>query len=209
MEKRNATLDKRTTELLEWREKALNRLNSNFNPVAIARRPIRSDEDDAIEQIQAKIDAAEKDQAQMKAVNRIVRSKKLDQQAKVEKIKTLGLSDELLQVMRRAGEGNFPSYRLTNNNANLKRMKNRIAALQAETSRPEAEDRQATIDGMPVTIIENRDENRLQLIFNGKPPAEVRKILKSNGFRWAPSQDAWQRLLNNNARRAVNYIIDK
>jgi hypothetical protein len=209
MEKRNSALDKRTKELLEWREKALNRLNSNFNPVAIARRPIRSDEDDAIEQLQAKIDAAEKDQAQMKAVNRIVRSKKSDHQTKVEKIKDLGLSDELLQVMRRAGEGKFPSYRLTNNNANIKRMKTRIASLRAEASRPEVEDRQATIDGTPVTIIENRDENRLQLIFDGKPPAEVRKILKSNGFRWAPSQDAWQRLLNNNARRTVNYIIDK
>ena len=35
-ERDNATEHRRTTELLEWREKALNRLNLNFNPVAIA-----------------------------------------------------------------------------------------------------------------------------------------------------------------------------
>jgi hypothetical protein len=207
-QKANDTEHRRTTELIEWREKALKRLNRDFNPVAIARRPIRSDEDDAIEQLQAKIDAAESDQAQMKAVNRIIRGKKLDHQAKVEKIKKLGLSDELLEVMRRAGEGKFPSYRLTNNNANIKRMKTRIATLQAEASRSEAEDRQGTIGGTPVTIIENRDENRLQIVFDGKPPTEIRNTLKSNGFRWAPSQDAWQRLLNDNARRTVDYITD-
>jgi len=28
---------------------------------------------------------------------------------------------------------------------------------------------------------------------------ELRKVMKSNGFRWAPSQEAWQRQLTNNA----------
>jgi len=208
-EKANDIEHRRTTELLEWRKKALNRLNSNFNPVAIARRPIRSDEADAIEQLQTKIKAAEKDQVQMKAVNRIVRNKKLDHQAKVEKIKALNLSDELLQVMRRAGEGKFPAYRLANNNANIKRMKARIASLKAEASRPEVEDRQATIDGTPVTIIENKDEGRIQLVFDGKPPQNIIDLLNSHGFNWAPSQDAWQRLLNNNARRTVKFVLDK
>ena len=31
---------------------------------------------------------------------------------------------------------------------------------------------------------------RIQLFFEGKPEPEVRDILKSNGFRWAPSVGA-------------------
>jgi hypothetical protein len=37
----------------------------------------------------------------------------------------------------------------------------------------------------------------LQLKFNGKPSQQVRTILKANGFRWAPSEMAWQRFLKN------------
>jgi hypothetical protein len=211
-QKANDTEHRRTTELIEWREKALKRLNRDFNPVAIARRPIRSDEDDAIEQLQAKIDAAQSDQDFMKAANRIVKSKKLSIDDKIAKFAELGVSEVTARKFSEEPNGHgsygFAPYQLTNNNANIKRMKNRIATLRAEAVRPEAEDRQATIGGAPVTIIENRDENRLQLVFDGKPPAKIRKTLKSNGFRWAPSQDAWQRLLNDNARRTVDYITD-
>ena len=45
-------------------------------------------------------------------------------------------------------------------------------------------------------------ENRVRLSFDGKPSAETRSLLKSNGFKWAPSQGAWQRQANtyNDAR---------
>jgi hypothetical protein len=207
-EKANATEHRRTTELLEWKEKALNRLNRDYNPAAIARRPIRSDEVDAIEQLQAKIEAAEKDQAVMKSVNKITRSKKLDNEQKAAEIDKLGLSQELMTYFVRAGEGKFPSYRLTNNNANIKRMKARIMQLKAEATRPEVENQEKSIDGTPVTIIENRDEGRLQLLFNGKPPAQVIRTLKSNGFKWSRTNGAWQRLLNSNARRTVDTITN-
>ena len=49
----------------------------------------------------------------------------------------------------------------------------------------------------------NKEENRLQLIFDDKPPEEQRLALKSEGFKWAPSQGAWQRQLNQNAIRAA------
>ena len=49
----------------------------------------------------------------------------------------------------------------------------------------------------------NEAENRLQLIFEDKPDADTRQALKSEGFKWAPSQGAWQRQLNQNAIRAA------
>ena len=36
----------------------------------------------------------------------------------------------------------------------------------------------------------NREDNRLQVFFDGKPDADTRAELKSNGFRWAPSVGA-------------------
>jgi hypothetical protein len=48
--------------------------------------------------------------------------------------------------------------------------------------------------------------NRLQLIFDEKPNESQRTQLKSSGFKWAPSQGAWQRQLNNKAIYAANWI---
>ena len=36
-------------------------------------------------------------------------------------------------------------------------------------------------------------ENRVRIIFDAKPPVEMRTALKGAGFRWAPSVGAWQR----------------
>jgi hypothetical protein len=74
-----------------------------------------------------------------------------------------------------------------------------------ETATPS--EKTATINGEKVTIKANAEEMRLQLFFDGKPQEETRSILKSNGFKWAPSQGAWQRLLNSNATSALNRIV--
>lgn len=46
----------------------------------------------------------------------------------------------------------------------------------------------------------------MQLIFDEKPSAEQREVLKQNGFHWSPTEQAWQRLLNNNAIYAASRI---
>ena len=52
----------------------------------------------------------------------------------------------------------------------------------------------------------NREDNRLQVFFDGKPDADTRAELKSSGFRWAPSVGAWQRQLTDNAIRAADRL---
>jgi hypothetical protein len=77
-----------------------------------------------------------------------------------------------------------------------------------ESSSSEVSDT-VTINGERAKIVRNKEEIRLQLMFDGKPDEKTREILKSNGFRWAPSCSAWQRLLNENAEWALRRITNK
>ena len=99
----------------------------------------------------------------------------------------------------------YPSYKLTNNNANIRRLKQRLEGLKAAKERGNKE---IDYSHLGFTVKEDIEIMRLQLFFDGKPDEETRKVLKSNGFKWAPSQGAWQRQLTDNARYALkNYIV--
>lgn len=81
---------------------------------------------------------------------------------------------------------------------------------KAPPKNAEAEtEKTVTINGESAKVVANKDEMRLQLIFDGKPSDKTRETLKSNSFRWAPSSAAWQRLLNDNAVWALKRISDK
>jgi len=53
----------------------------------------------------------------------------------------------------------------------------------------------------------NLEINRIQFIFDDIPAIETRKLLKSNGFKWAPSEKAWQRQRTLNAVNVSNRIL--
>ena len=55
-------------------------------------------------------------------------------------------------------------------------------------------------------VVENTEIMRLQLLFDGIPEASTREVLKKHGFRWSPSNKAWQRLLNDNAKYSLKQI---
>lgn len=59
-----------------------------------------------------------------------------------------------------------------------------------------------------VTVKQNTEQNRLQLIFPGKPAAEMIAKLKSRGFKWSPRNTAWQRQLTPNALRVIPYLLE-
>lgn len=58
-----------------------------------------------------------------------------------------------------------------------------------------------------VTVIQNTQDNRLQLLFPGKPEPAVIANLKSRGFKWSPRNKAWQRQLTPNALRAAQTLL--
>lgn len=84
--------------------------------------------------------------------------------------------------------------------------KAQAAKVAEESNDSEAADT-VTINGESAKVVRNKEDMRLQLMFDGKPDEKTRGILKSNGFRWAPSCMAWQRLLNENAEWALRRIV--
>jgi len=100
-------------------------------------------------------------------------------------------------------EGNKPepAWVLTNLGGNIRRVKERIAQLE-ELEKMPAE----IIDFDGGEIISDVDDNRVKIVFDERPNEEMIKKLKSWGFKWAPSEQAWQRLRNFNALCAAKRI---
>lgn len=162
---------------------------------------ISSDDPQAVEKLNDKIARLEKRQEMMKAANKLVR--KGDRQGLVD----IGFSDTVIYDLFQPdymGRIGFPEYALKNNNANIRRLKERAALLE---KRQLEETTEETING--IRMVDNVDENRLQLFFPGKPNKEIRDQLKSHGFHWSPSNGCWQAFRGNNAQYWANLIIEK
>jgi hypothetical protein len=170
-------------------------------------RAIFSDDPDAIDKLKEKIAAAVDRQDFMKAGNKIVKSKKLTIEQKIEQLKAAGHSAMILQPDF-CGRVGYADYELTNNNANTRRMKQRLEQLEkALINAVDIGDTEEEYPDLDLIVRHARTINRIQLIFSGKPSVQVRNLLKSHGFRWAPSEGAWQRHLNGVVcRHTINAI---
>lgn len=171
---------------------------------------IKAGDADALEQLQAKVEKLEAKQAKMKEMNAYYRKHKT--------LKGYGsLTDEKAAELDKKIESDllykvpFAPYELTNNNAKIRNTKARIAQLERLKNDAEAQEEQQADNNATelFKVVENAEIMRLQLFFDGKPDAETRAVLKKNGFRWSPSNTAWQRQLTDNAKYAVKRIIDE
>ncbi len=193
MEKRGNWAHNHLQELLSFRERAMEAIRKKLCPEL---RPIMTGDGDAVERLAAKIEKAEQLQAAMKAANKIVRSKPKNEStpAKLAKLAELGISEATAAKLFEAdfcGRIGFPDYSLTNNNANIKRMRSRLVGISRAKQEPESE-----AEGEHAKIEDSPTDNRVRLFFPGKPDADVRGKLKSNGFRWTPSLGCWQAYRN-------------
>lgn len=165
---------------------------------------IMSDDKNAIVKLEHKLEELESIQAKMKAVNAYYRKHKtLDGCPDI----TVEESEQLIANMIKFQQDQpYYSFELTNNNANIRRTRQRVEELKREAERQAAGDSaEKQYDGF--ILRENAENCRIQFIFDGKPNDETRSLLKSYGFRWSPKEIAWQRLLNENGRRAAQDII--
>ena len=124
--------------------------------------------------------------------------------AKVEKLE---LQREKIKTqnknLRKENKDTHPSWVLSNLGQNIRSIKLRIQRLEKEATR---EHKEYEING--VKVIENTEENRIQLFFDGIPSIETRGKLKGHGFRWSRYGGCWQRMLNNQSIWATKTILD-
>ena len=99
------------------------------------------------------------------------------------------------------GDKPFATWALSNNSAEIRRVKDRIKSLSRQKEIGFAG---WEFDGGKVEA--NTEANRLQIFFEDKPDEATREALKSNGFRWSPKAGAWQRQLTSNAYYAADYV---
>lgn len=168
---------------------------------------ISSDDPEAADKLQEKLAKAEKVQELYKAINKMIRKPPFGKPTpeKIAELVKLGLTElNAAEVFKPdfCGRIGIPDYRLKNNNANIRRMRQRVAQLSAVADHQEVEQ-----EHEGVTYREA--DNRVQLLFPGKPPVEVRALLKSWGFRWSPTNMAWQRHLNSSGQFAAQQVLAK
>lgn len=170
---------------------------------------IKSGDADALEKLQQKVEKLEAWQAEMKEANAYYRKHKSLKGYK-------DFSDERAEELDKAisetwYQKPFAPFELTNNNAKIKSAKARIAQIErlkkeaADTAEQPEADETADL----YKVVENAEIMRLQVIFDGKPNAYARSVMKRNGFRWSPSNSAWQRQLTQNAKYALKRVQEE
>lgn len=163
---------------------------------------ISSDDPSAVHQLQKKLEGLEEAQQRMKDANKIVR-KAITDEEKISGMVALGLSEKAAKEALKPlyGRPGFAQYQLSNNNAEIRRVKQRIKDLEALASRTGQDE-----ETEAYTYKECKLENRCMFIFEGKPDEQKRNILKGHGFKWSPTRGAWVRQLNANGLYAAKTV---
>ena len=202
MEKANRVERKRCDEMIEYYNKIVQQAKDEaFYKANPDKRPIRSDDEDALERLSKKLGALKQAQETMIKVNKIMRKQPIDRAALVILLGSEKAADEILKPDCFGGVG-FASYSLANNRGRIKQVESRISEIE---NRKAIMPKDIMING--VRVLENTDAMRLQIFFDGKPAREMIALLKSHAFKWAPSNMAWQRQLTNNAICAFNNFV--
>jgi hypothetical protein len=218
--KRMDTEHRRLTEYLAaangvvaWAEKRIRRhMDAQLGAVGVADREL--------EDARARLAARERRQVMMREANKVLRKHRgKPGAAELIAAELAGTFPEIspssAALMLKpdcCGRYGFADFQLSNNSAEIRRLRDRVAVLERRAADVEAaacntaEDPELELAG-GVRIVENKLEQRLQIFFPDKPSAELRGRLKGRGFRWAPSAGAWQRQLTANAIEAARAIV--
>ena len=196
--KKQQQLSRDDTLMREWRD-----IQGILDQIrAVGHGGISGMDADARERVQAKLTEREAMQEKMKSVNAYWRKHGA-------LVGCSGLSDKEVarltaSISQGASTGRseppYPRWALDNNGAEIRRLRSRLAVLDAQQAQGDSEQ---TFTGGVLRIT----PERVQLVFDDKPAAEIRDIVKQWGFRWAPSQGAWQRQNTANGRYAAKQVV--
>lgn len=183
-------------EFRKWRERFIRK--------ASAERTLSPEEelDKALEDL----DKALAHHDMMIGVNKILREKASEAEKVVRISEEYGLSEEVSAKIVKPdpidGSG-FQSFVLTNHNAKIKRLKDKVLIMKARISRKEAFEKIA-FEGGSIDI----ENDRVVIRHDQKPEKEVIEKLRSYGFRWSPNWHCWCRKHTANALRDARIICE-
>lgn len=195
---RQIAAQERNYEFYKDTQKLLDKIKSIENGSDL----IKSSDEDCIEKLEYKLETLKALQEKMKAVNAALRKKDIEE-GNLD-LMELGYTEDDIKKIRTpdfAGRIGCPAYMLQNNNQEIHRVEDRINSLKAIKDKGTIEE-----ENEGYTYREDPESMRIQFVFDGKPSDDIRNILKQNGFRWAPSQGAWQRQLTSNGQWSADIV---
>ena len=200
-QKRTAAYDKKVSEVLEWKKRALAAVGKRLSEKAVQ----EAGGEDVV--LSKKIADLEKLQETMKEVNEIVR-RSISDEEKIRLITPLIGEKNAVQILKPdyAGRIGFAPYQLTNNLANINRLKKKLATIK-ETDALSGTETIGEFEG--VRIENNHDIQRVQIFFDQKPSDPVIADLKASGWHWSPSSGSWQRKNTQDAILSAQRIVEK
>ena len=159
---------------------------------------IRADDPKAVEMLKENLEGFEGRQEYMQNINDYYKENGT-------MVGCPGIAEETaIQLDERVNENQstpYPGRFFKDNYAEINRLKANIDRLE---NKPETVFKGWQFEGGEAVI--NLANNRLQLMFDGKPTDEQRADLKKNGFKWAPTAKAWQRPLDFKSMAAAERI---
>lgn len=200
MQKYNQWEDNKFNDFMQWRKRIIS---------ALARSERKRTQGSELEQAVKNLNERKAAHERMKAANKIINKPNA-----AELLAAQGFNEEtianLLNPKYSYDKKGFQGFYLTNNNANIKRLEDRVKQLQAkeqvkeQIAAGEKTTPEITING--AVIRQDFTIDRICIIFDGKPEANVIAALKSSGFHWSPHHKVWMRKNTSNAVYAAKHI---
>lgn len=196
-EKANRSESKHYEIFREWRERAKK---------AILRKPKEQTTYlSEIDRYKAELEAMRKNHELMKEGNKaITKAKKEGADITEYLTNTFGILPHMIEWTLKFGFG------LQNNNANMKRVEQRIKELeQKEAQRSNGQT--AKYNFAQGEFIVNYEADRIQIFFTARPSKDELSQWKDKGlntYNWSPSNNCWQRKITVNALSHLKRMID-
>jgi antirestriction protein ArdC len=200
MKKRNIAANNKLDQLLDYSGKAEKIILKGIVEKEVS--VIKTGSATALDQLKAKLLKEEKNHSLSLAANKVIKKLRKENTTSASDFKNalikVGFSEEIAtSEANYLAKNSYGLFFTTNSNARIKRIKSQIATEEklkekANTLTP----KEITFNGGK--IVDDYSDNRIKILFDGKPDVEIRNFIKKSGqaFKWSPKNTAWQRQLN-------------
>lgn len=177
-------------------------LRCQIEHFAVYSNAIRTDDENALELLQEKVEKEKRLHAKMIAMNKHYRKHQTMQGFDtLSENQALALDEKIQKDLYKIP---YAPYELSLSNAKIKRLEERVKTLQ-HLKEKESIDFECDYFRME----ENKEDMRIRFFFDGKPSQEVIQECKGYGFKWSPRNMAWQRQTTVNALHAARNLKAK